>query len=146
MVNNAGIADPVPFASNDEDKWTKLVDINLTAVIRGTRIAIQEFKALEKPGCIINTASDAGLKPISVQPVYASVKAGVVNFTRSLAHLSKEGIRVNTICPGLVRTSINTKFHALDSVMGERWSEISTVIDAFMMAITDETIAGIFLF
>src|SRR5204863_5618625 len=56
-------------------------------------------------GVIINTASLIGLWPMPSDPVYAAAKAGVVNFSRSLAHLAAEAnIRVNAICPEIVDT------------------------------------------
>lgn len=57
------------------------------------------------PGVIINTASLIDLWPMPSAPVYAAAKAGVVNFSRSLAHLADESnIRVNAICPEIVDT------------------------------------------
>ncbi|HEV8718245.1 MAG TPA: SDR family oxidoreductase [Candidatus Binatia bacterium] len=54
---------------------------------------------------IVNTASLIGLGPMASAPVYAAAKAGVVNFSRSLAYLAEEcNIRVNAICPELVDT------------------------------------------
>jgi 15-hydroxyprostaglandin dehydrogenase (NAD) len=56
-------------------------------------------------GVIINTASLIGLWPMASAPVYAAAKAGVVNFSRSLAYLAEESnIRVNAICPEIVDT------------------------------------------
>jgi 15-hydroxyprostaglandin dehydrogenase (NAD) len=60
---------------------------------------------------IINTASLIGLGPMGAAPVYAAAKAGVVNFSRSLAYLAKEAnIRVNAICPELVDTPMAAGF------------------------------------
>ena len=56
-------------------------------------------------GVIINTASLVGLWPMPSAPVHAAAKAGVVNFSRSLAHRAEESnIRVNAICPEIVDT------------------------------------------
>jgi len=58
-------------------------------------------------GVIINTASMGGLLPMPTSPVYAATKAGVVNFTRSLAYLASERrIRVNAICPTFTDTPL----------------------------------------
>jgi 15-hydroxyprostaglandin dehydrogenase (NAD) len=74
-------------------------------VIDATRIAVREMKRSGRGGVIINTASLIGLGPMASAPVYAAAKAGVVNFSRSLAYLAKESnIRVNAICPELVDT------------------------------------------
>jgi 15-hydroxyprostaglandin dehydrogenase (NAD) len=83
----------------------RIIDIDLTAVIDATRIAVREMKRSGKGGVIVNTASLIGLWPMASAPVYAAAKAGVVNFSRSLAHLAEESnIRVNAICPEIVDT------------------------------------------
>ncbi|WP_313691728.1 SDR family NAD(P)-dependent oxidoreductase [Halorarum halobium] len=102
--NNAGIAGGDLFADDPGD-WERIVDVDLTAVIDATRIAVREMKRTGRGGVIVNTASLIGLAPMADAPVYAAAKAGVVNFSRSLAHLDDESeIRVNTICPELVDT------------------------------------------
>lgn len=104
--NNAGIGGEDVFADDPGD-WTKVVDIDLTAVIDATRIAVREMKRSGKGGVIINTASMGGLLPMPGSPVYAAAKAGVVNFTRSLGYLAEEaGIRVNAICPSFTDTPL----------------------------------------
>jgi 15-hydroxyprostaglandin dehydrogenase (NAD) len=102
--NNAGISGEDLFADNPGN-WKRLIEIDLTAVIDATRVAVREMKRAGRGGVIINTASLIGLGPMAAAPVYAAAKAGVVNFSRSLAYLANEAnIRVNTICPELVDT------------------------------------------
>lgn len=104
--NNAGIGGEDLFADDPGD-WARVVDIDLTAVIDATRIAVREMKRAGKGGVIINTASMGGLLPMPNSPVYAAAKAGVVNFSRSLAHLAEDSnIRVNAICPSFVDTPL----------------------------------------
>jgi NAD(P)-dependent dehydrogenase (short-subunit alcohol dehydrogenase family) len=104
--NNAGIGGEDLFADDPGD-WARVVDIDLTAVIDATRIAVREMKRAGKGGVIINTASMGGLLPMPNSPVYAAAKAGVVNFSRSLAYLAEEAnIRVNAICPSFVDTPL----------------------------------------
>jgi 15-hydroxyprostaglandin dehydrogenase (NAD) len=102
--NNAGVSGEDLFADDPGD-WARIIDIDLTAVIEATRLAVREMKRTGQGGVIINTASLIGLWPMPSAPVYAAAKAGVVNFSRSLAYLAEElNIRVNTICPELVDT------------------------------------------
>jgi NAD(P)-dependent dehydrogenase (short-subunit alcohol dehydrogenase family) len=102
--NNAGIGDQDLFADEPGD-WARVINIDLIAVIDATRIAVREMKRTRTGGVIINTASLIGLEPMASAPVYGAAKAGVVNFSRSLAHLAEEsGIRVNAICPEIVDT------------------------------------------
>jgi len=104
--NNAGIGGEDLF-EDEIGAWTKIVDINLTAVIDATRIAVREMRRSGKGGAIVNTASMGGLLPMPDSPVYAATKAGVVNFTRSLGYLAEQDrIRVNAICPSFTDTPL----------------------------------------
>jgi NAD(P)-dependent dehydrogenase (short-subunit alcohol dehydrogenase family) len=104
--NNAGIGGEDLFADDPGD-WAKVVEIDLTAVIDATRIAVRELKRAGRPGVIINTASMGGLLPMPGSPVYAAAKAGVINFSRSLGYLAAESnIRVNAICPSFTDTPL----------------------------------------
>lgn len=102
--NNAGIGGDGLF-DDHPSYWKRVIEIDLTAVIDATRLAIREMRRSGNGGAVINTASLIGLWPMPDAPVYAAAKAGVVNFTSSLGYLAEEsGIRVNTICPELVDT------------------------------------------
>jgi 15-hydroxyprostaglandin dehydrogenase (NAD) len=102
--NNAGISGEELFA-DEPGQWARIIDIDLTAVIDATRLAVRKMRLAGNAGVIINTASLIGLWPMASAPVYAAAKAGVVNFSRSLAYLAEESnIRVNAICPEIVDT------------------------------------------
>ncbi|KAJ1334687.1 hypothetical protein BSLG_007842 [Batrachochytrium salamandrivorans] len=144
-----GIAEKEPFIDSTEDTWKAVIDIDLTAVILGTRMAIAEMIKLSNRNgskgdrrVIVNTASLAGLYPQPQQPVYAAAKGGVVHFTKSLAHLAKDHhIHVNCVCPSFSKTAI------LDSSLGKTVPEsmlvpIHLVIEAFFLAIEDDTLKG----
>ncbi len=107
--NNAGIGDEDLF-NDDTGRWKRLIELDLTAVIDATRIEVRTMRALGAGGAIVNTASLIGLEPVGFAPVYSAAKAGVVGFTRALAHLSAEaGIRVNAICPEIVATPMTLR-------------------------------------
>jgi 15-hydroxyprostaglandin dehydrogenase (NAD) len=102
--NNAGIIGENLFADDPGD-WNRVIEIDLTAVIDATRLAVRKMRLVGNAGAIVNTASLIGLWPMPSAPVYAAAKAGVVNFSRSLGYLAEEStIRVNAICPELVDT------------------------------------------
>ena len=102
--NNAGICGVDLFA-DEPGRWARIIDIDLTTVIDATRLAVRKMRMAGNAGVIVNTASLIGLWPMASAPVYAAAKAGVVNFSRSLAYLAEESnIRVNAICPELVDT------------------------------------------
>jgi NAD(P)-dependent dehydrogenase (short-subunit alcohol dehydrogenase family) len=65
------------FVSITPDAWRKVMDVNLTAVIHGTRLAMTYFTENKKPGVIVNTASLGGLYAMPFSPIYASAKHGV---------------------------------------------------------------------
>lgn len=106
VVNNAGIATGRPgFPHVPPEQWQKVVDVDLSAVMYGTQLAVQGMK--ESGGAIVNTASMAGLYAWPGEPIYSAAKAGVVFLSRALAPLNEQyGIRVNCVCPGLVDTPL----------------------------------------
>ena len=105
--NNAGISEiGLDFFTPGSDAWEKTLAIDLEAVIRGTQLAVQQLRRQGGGGVVINTASMGGLIPMAISPVYAASKAGVIHFTRSLAYLAGEGIRVNVICPTYTDTAL----------------------------------------
>lgn len=106
LYNNAGIAVGLPgYPLAEIKRWRRVLDIDLQAVILGCHLAAPMMDP--KGGVIVNTASMAGLYPYKEDPVYGAAKAGVVNFTYSLASwASKRNIRVNCVCPGVVDTPL----------------------------------------
>ncbi|MGB2694623.1 MAG: SDR family oxidoreductase [Dehalococcoidia bacterium] len=102
--NNAGVSERGGDFYGGPETWEPTVLVNLTAVIRGAQLEVQHLRKQGAGGVIVNTASMGGLVPMPTGPVYAATKAGVVHFTRSLAFLSAEGIRVNAVCPSFTDT------------------------------------------
>ncbi|MGH2586143.1 MAG: SDR family NAD(P)-dependent oxidoreductase [Dehalococcoidia bacterium] len=107
VFNNAGtITLPQRFPEAESERWQRTLEVNLRGVILGTYHAIPALRR-RGGGVVVQTASIAGLMPYEADPVYAATKAGVVNFTRSLTFLKEEAnIRVNCVCPGVVRTNL----------------------------------------
>ncbi|WVZ65206.1 hypothetical protein U9M48_014612 [Paspalum notatum var. saurae] len=108
-INCAGIGNKTLVYDDTSDgsrTWRHAVDVNLVAVIDGTRIASQIMRSQKKPGVIINIGSAAGLYPMFFDPIYSATKGGVVMFTRALAPLKRHGVRVNVLCPEFVQTNL----------------------------------------
>ena len=74
------------------------MDVNLIAVIMGTRLALTQMKKQPAGGVIVNIASLAGLYPQPHTPIYSTSKSGVVMLTRSLSPALPSKIRINAVC------------------------------------------------
>jgi len=109
LYNNAGITTGNPrWPDCAEDQWLRTIQVDLVAVIEGTRKAIPLLKA-RGGGVIMQTASMAGLFGFQADPVYSAAKHGVVGLTRALVNLKPEAnIRVNCVCPAVVNTPLVT--------------------------------------
>jgi short-subunit dehydrogenase len=105
LVNNAGVGAPVPTWEADVDLMEKMIDINVTALMRLTYAAVPGFVARGK-GTIISIASTVALAPeFLLNGVYGGTKAFVVALSASLhAELADKGVRVQAVLPGATAT------------------------------------------
>jgi 3-oxoacyl-[acyl-carrier protein] reductase len=110
VINNAGIS--VRVAIDDEGyeaAWGKALAVMLTAHPRIIRAALPHLRRSKSPR-IVNIASTEALGATALHSPYSAAKAGVTGLTRSLAvELGREGITVNCICPGPIRTAITER-------------------------------------
>jgi len=103
LCNIAGVLDFGRFADVDRTRWDRVISVNLTGVYHMCRAAMPHL--IERRGNIVNMASAAGLVGVPYNSVYTASKHGVVGLTKALAlEFSKEGVRVNAVCPGGVDT------------------------------------------
>jgi NAD(P)-dependent dehydrogenase (short-subunit alcohol dehydrogenase family) len=149
LYNNAGIGLGRPnFQSVDAARWKRVIEIDLIAVILGCHLAAPIMEKFGG-GAIVNTASMAGLYPFKEDPVYGAAKAGVVNFTYSLAPwASRLNIRVNCVCPGVVDTPLVRKAEAAALRAGRPTGVPHTILppsaiaDAVVTLVRDDSLAG----
>jgi len=107
---NAGVSTMNRVTDLTEAEWDFNMDINAKGVFLTDQAAIRHFMAAGIKGVIVNTASLAGKIGAPLLAHYAASKFAVVGFTQSLAkEVAPLGIRVNCVCPGFVRTSMQER-------------------------------------
>ncbi len=120
LVNNAGIFVGKGVEDASMEEWHRLVAVNLTGVVLGTRAALPHLKtsgaASAHGSAIVNLASIAGLVGSQLDPLYSLTKGGVTLFTKSTAlEFGRKGykIRVNSIHPGVIDTDMGALTFAM---------------------------------
>jgi NAD(P)-dependent dehydrogenase (short-subunit alcohol dehydrogenase family) len=107
FFNNAGIEQHAPLAATDDDMHRSIVDVNVNGVFHSLKHALLAMAQNPGPvrGSIVNTASVAGITGAPMLGSYAASKHAVVGLTRTAAvEYGPLGIRVNAVCPGIIRT------------------------------------------
>jgi NAD(P)-dependent dehydrogenase (short-subunit alcohol dehydrogenase family) len=110
LVNNAGGPPPgvrLPrfgFLELSDDDWRDMLEFNLLSAVRACRAAIP-LMVERGGGAVVNVSSVHGRQPSGVNVDYGAAKAAIINLTKALAEeFGPQGIRVNGVCPGPVRT------------------------------------------
>jgi 3alpha(or 20beta)-hydroxysteroid dehydrogenase len=116
LVNNAGIALLKPIDEITEEDYRRVVDINQVSVFLGMKYVHPSMKKAEK-GSIINISSVSGLRGNTGSVAYDASKFAVRGMTKSAAiEFGAEGIRVNSIHPGIIETPMIMQEDAKDLV------------------------------
>lgn len=109
LVNNAGTNAPQPIDEVDDEKWTTMMELNLTSAMRLSRALVPAMKA-QGWGRVIHVSSVLGLGGKEGRNGYCASKAGMVGLTRASAlDLGPFGITVNCIAPGPFLTDLPGK-------------------------------------
>lgn len=110
LCANAGISSMNRVADLSEAEWDANLAVNAKGVFLTNQAAVRLWLAAGQTGVIVNTASVAGKTGAPLLAHYCASKFAVIGFTQSLAkEVAAEGIRVNCVCPGYVRTSMQQR-------------------------------------
>ena len=144
LVNNAGILMDSTLKKMDEDKFDKVIDVNLKGVYLCTQAAVALMDP-EKGGVILNASSVVAHTGNFGQSNYVATKAGVIGMTKVWAReLGRKNIRVNAVAPGFIKTDMTVGIpdKVMDMMLQRvplgRMGEGTEVADAYCFLASDE--------
>jgi 2-hydroxycyclohexanecarboxyl-CoA dehydrogenase len=106
LVNCAGWDKLMPFVKTTPELWERVIAINFRGALNTCYCALP-YMVARKQGCIINISSDTARVGSFGEAIYASSKAAIIAFSKTLAREhARDNIRVNAVCPGLVDTPL----------------------------------------
>jgi len=109
LVNNAGITRDQLLLKMTEEDWDKVINIDLKSVFLCTRAVIRDMMR-QRWGRIVNISSVVGIAGNPGQANYASAKAGIIGFTKTMAkEIASRNITVNAIAPGFIDSEMTQK-------------------------------------
>ena len=117
LVNNAGIDSSTWLTKLKQSEWDSVCDLNMKAPYTMSKYAIPYL--VKTKGCIVNTASVAGIYSPATGLPYPASKAGLIAMTKSIAYaFANKGVRCNAVAPGVVATDLvaNLPQFAKDSI------------------------------
>lgn len=108
LINNAGISEYKLFTEETDQDWKRVINTNLYSAFVMSQEVIPNM-IQNKKGCIINISSVWGMVGGALEVIYSVSKAGMDGLTKALAkELGPSNIRVNSIAPGIIKTSMNS--------------------------------------
>ena len=120
LINNAGISLPARAHKATLDEFDQTVAVNLRAPWRLSQLCALRWIEAGREGCIVNISSMLSARVAKGTSLYTMSKAAIRHLTAGHAlEWAKHGIRVNALCPGFIRTSINDGFWETDQGLAE---------------------------
>lgn len=106
LVNNAGITRDKTLKNMSKEQWDDVIHVNLDSLFNCTKLVLP-YMLQRKHGRIVNISSFVALGGNVGQANYATTKAGIIGFTKSVAlEVARHGITVNAVCPGFTETDM----------------------------------------
>ncbi|HEX4584947.1 MAG TPA: SDR family NAD(P)-dependent oxidoreductase [Burkholderiaceae bacterium] len=106
LVNNAGILYTATAVETSDEQWLDTMAVNVNALFYMSRAAVRHMRQ-HGGGAIVNIASEWGLNGEANHVAYCASKGAVVQITRCMAlDHARDGIRVNSVCPGEIHTQM----------------------------------------
>jgi NAD(P)-dependent dehydrogenase (short-subunit alcohol dehydrogenase family) len=157
LVNCAGVSAAAPLADMAFEDWRRVLAVNLDGAFLGTKHALRAMRPAG--GSIIHVSSASGIKGASGAAAYSASKAGLCMLARAAAKECRDqrlAVRVNTVCPGGVKTPMWTTmpffrelvqrlgseeaaFASLESGPGGPFAEPGDVVAAILFLASDES-------
>jgi NAD(P)-dependent dehydrogenase (short-subunit alcohol dehydrogenase family) len=110
LVGNAGVSTMARAVDLTEEEWDFIFAVNAKGVFLTNQAAVRHFLEVGRKGAIVNTASLAAKVGAPLLAHYSASKFAVAGWTQALAReMAPHGIRVNCVCPGFVRTSMQER-------------------------------------
>lgn len=121
LINNAGVQSAGPFLEMDEQKWRRIVEVNLLGVLQMSQAMLPHLQ--KGKGVIVNISSCTAFAGTAGLAAYGASKAGVNGLTETLAvEYAERGVRVVGVAPALVRTPMVAPY--VENVTSEDWAAI----------------------
>jgi 3-oxoacyl-[acyl-carrier protein] reductase len=126
VVHNAGITRDKTLGRMDEERWTKLMEVNVTAPERITEELLSGKGLLRTEGRIVGVSSISGIAGNAGQTNYATSKAAVIGFVRSWApRVAEAGGTINAVAPGFIETAMTAAMPVATREAGRRLNSLS---------------------
>jgi glucose 1-dehydrogenase len=141
VVGNAGISSPAPLATLDAAAWDRVFNVNVRAqwlLAKAAHPWLQRSR-----GSLVAVASMSGVQPYAGMGPYSASKAALIMLVRQLAQeWAADGIRVNCVSPGLVRTPLTQAIYDIPATQAAR----EALVPLHRIAEADADMAGIVAF
>lgn len=143
LVNNAGITRDKTLKNMKKSDWDEVIHVNLDSLFNCTKLVLPHMLARKK-GKIVNISSFVAQGGNVGQSNYATTKAGIIGFTKSVAlEVSRHGITVNAVCPGFTETDMlmavpeNIRQRILDKIPMGRFGQPNEIAACVRYLVTE---------